>query len=141
MDVIRGRLDNPIVIVPPTVNIELGFEAASAPGSATGKAAITAMRQLRPAWGFKPVNLVPVGHGIVECVADKIRARGYLPEEERNDSHIIVEAALLDCTLLVTSDAHMLDAPQGPLRLLLSAHDLAAPLIVSPRKLARAFFR
>ena len=65
----------------------------------------------------------------------------YLSHEERNDALILAEAALLDCTMLLTSDAHMLDIPPGPLRLLLEAHDVSTPLIVSPRKLVSEFFR
>mgnify|MGYP001607964709 CR=1 FL=1 len=50
------------------------------------------------------------------------------------------EAALLGCALLLTSDRHLLDVPAGPLKLLLDSHDVAAPLVVSPRKLVRDFF-
>lgn len=86
------------------------------------------------------MDLEPVGHGVVERIAENIRERGYLPPEEVNDSFILVEAALLGCVLLVTADNHLLDVPAGPLRLLLNVHDVAAPLIVSPRKIARDFF-
>ena len=46
----------------------------------------------------------------------------------------------MDCTLLITSDNHLLDVPAGPLKLLLDSCDVACPLIVSPRKIAREFF-
>jgi hypothetical protein len=41
---------------------------------------------------IKDLDLIAVGHGIVEEVARKIRDRGLLPDEEKNDSYIIVEA-------------------------------------------------
>ena len=86
------------------------------------------------------MDLVPVGHGIVERIAEKIRERGYLPHDEVNDSLILAEASLLNCALLISADNHLLDVPAGPLKLLLDAQDVASPLIVSPRKIAREFF-
>jgi hypothetical protein len=40
----------------------------------------------------------------------------------------------------LAADSHLLDVPAGPLKLLLDAHDVASPIIVSPRKIAREFF-
>jgi hypothetical protein len=141
LEVIRKRLANPAIIVPPTVSIELAVEAVKAPGTPVGKAAARAIRLMLREWRFQPVNLVPVGHGIVDLIAGRILERGYIPSEERNDAHILSETALLGCALLITSDAHLLGIPPGPLRLLLEAHDVGAPVIVSPRKLVREFFR
>ena len=44
------------------------------------------------------------------------------------------------CALLISADNHLLDVPAGPLKLLLDAQDVASPIIVSPRKIARDFF-
>ena len=52
------------------------------------KTALRALSQLR-AWGFEALNLVPVGHGIVERIAEEIRREDLLPTEEKNDSLII----------------------------------------------------
>jgi hypothetical protein len=85
-------------------------------------------------------DLVPVGRGIAQQIAEKVRERGYLPPDEVNDSLILAEASLLSCTLLASSDNHPLDAPAGPLKLHLDGYDVPCPLIVSPRKIAREFF-
>ena len=53
------------------------------------------------------MNLVPVGHGIVERNADKLQVAGLLPAEEYNDGLILAEAALLHCAILLTGDAHL----------------------------------
>jgi rRNA-processing protein FCF1 len=141
LEVIRKRLEGPVVIVTPTVFMELTRACIEPVDVRERTCAPIAMRRLRDDWGFHVVNLVPVGRGIVECVADKVRERGYLPHDERNDSRLLAEAALLDCILLVTSDAHLLNAPAGPLKLLLDTQDVMSPMIVSPRKLAREFFQ
>jgi len=141
LSVIRDRLPNPVVLVPPTVIDELTLAFTEPSNEMERKEAGMALRVMRGDWGFQPVDLVPVGHGIVDIIADKIRERGYLPDEERNDSLILAEAALMGCVLLVTSDRHLLDVPPGPLRLLLDSHSVSTPLIVSPHRLVRDYFR
>jgi predicted nucleic acid-binding protein len=141
LEVIRKRLENPVVVVPPTVLEELMLACKHPKDERERTYAPIAMQRMITTWKFQPVDLVPVGHGIVAIVADKIRERGYLPHEECNDAYILAEAALIGCALLVTSDAHMLNAPVGPLKLLFEAQDVTSPLIVSPRKLAKEFFR
>ena len=136
--VMRARLPALAVLVPPTTLDELGH-AVTKPAPA-GTLAQRAVRSILQPWKFQPVDLEPVQHGIAERIAENIRTRGYLPHDEVNDAFILAEAALLGCALLVTSDRHLLEAPAGPLKLLFDSHDVAAPLIVSPRKIVRDFF-
>jgi hypothetical protein len=58
---------------------------------------------------IQPFNCLPVGHGIVESTGRKVRTAKLLPEEEMNDSFVIVEAGLMGTTLLVSSDWHIYD--------------------------------
>jgi len=141
LEIIRRRLPGAIIIVPPTVIDELAVAHDHAGDADEQRLAEIAVVNLRTKWKFQPVDLVPVGHGIVEQIAEKIRERGYLPAEEINDSLILAEASLLNCTLLLSSDNHLLDVPAGPLKLLLDSHDVSCPLIVSPRRIARDFFQ
>jgi hypothetical protein len=84
---------------------------------------------------------VPVGHGIVEQIARKLRERGLLPEAEVNDSYIIAEAGLLGVSILLSSDAHLKDILHTELRLVLDAAEVRTPLIASPWKIVHQFFR
>jgi rRNA-processing protein FCF1 len=140
LEVIGKRLPQPVVTVPPTVLHELVIANDNPEDPEEQRLAAIALGSLRAKWKFQPIDFVPVGHGIVERIAESIRERGYIPQEEVNDSLILAEASLLGCVLLVTADNHLLDAPAGPLRLLLDAHDVGCPLIVSPRKIVRDFF-
>ena len=91
-------------------------------------------------WGFKPVNVIPVGNGIVEETARKIRAAGLLPDEEINDSYIIAEAALANVNLLLSSDGHLKFIDQAKLKEILEGCDLADTVIFSPAKIVRDFY-
>lgn len=88
-----------------------------------------------------PLNLVPVGHGIVSHIAAEIRHKDLLPPAEMNDSLIIAEAALLGCGMLLSGDAHLRGVDFQSLTLLLQGFDVAAPVIATPRELVRKFFR
>ena len=66
------RLPDARFVVPPTALHELALAARTGGTERIRKAAFRALSQLR-AWGFEPLNLVPVGHGIVERIAGEIR--------------------------------------------------------------------
>ena len=140
LETIRARIKSLIIVVPPTVIDELVAAHDNPEEGEEQRLAMLALQRLRSEWKFQPVDFVPVGHGIVGSVAGKIRDRGYIPLEEVNDSFVLAESALLACTLLITSDGHLIDVPAGPLKLLLDTCDVACPLIVSPRKIAKEFF-
>ena len=133
----RARMPSHAVLVPPTTLDELGHALTKPPS--VGALAQHALRSILRPWKFQPADFEPVRHGIAERIAENIRTRGYLPHDEINDALILAEAALLDCALLLTSDRHLLDTPAGPLKLLFESHDVATPLIVSPKKIVRDF--
>lgn len=139
--VIRERIAGARLMAPPTVVLELAYLRESAGEDDVRAAAQTALRLLASKWGIQPVNLVPVGHGIVEVIAAQVRARGLLPEEEPHDALILAEAALLGCGILLPSDAHLRGVDFQRLTLLLQDFHVAAPVIATPREIVRKFFR
>ncbi len=95
-------------------------------------------------WGYEPLNLIPVGKGITEQISFKLRSRGVIPGEEENDASLTAEAALIGCDMLLTSDAHLLDAQGHPeFRAILKSCDVAGENIViaKPRTIVSRFFR
>jgi predicted nucleic acid-binding protein len=136
---IRTRVKAAILVVLPTVIQELA-DISLLGDPAKRRQAGAALDSLLDPWDFRPINYVPVGHGITERIAGRILAARLLPEAERNDSLILAEAALADCGLLLTSDNHLLDIPADRLRLLLTAQDVGCPSIVSPQRVVRDFF-
>ena len=137
---IRRRLREARFVVPPTVLHELALAVRGGKTGRIGKAAFRALSQLRT-WAFEPLNLVPVGHGIVERIAEEIRRKDLLPTEEKNDSLIIAESALLECRILLSGDAHLRGIDFQRLTLLLKDFDVAAPVIATPREIVRKFCR
>lgn len=134
---IRKKKPGAVIMVPPTVLDELAHLLETG-GPGEKIAAGFTLQSLRSVWKMHPVDLIPVGHGIVECIADKIRDRGFIPQAERNDSLILAEAALLDCKLLLSSDDHLLKANSPALAALLTVqHDVGCPVIVSPYQVAK----
>ena len=139
--VIGKRIAGARLIAPPTVALELAYLSEFADEDDVRTAAQTALRSLVSKWGIQPVNLVPVGHGIVDAIAAKIRARGLLPDEEKNDAFILAESAVLECSILLTSDAHLRAVDHERLALLLHASHVAPPIIATPREIVRKFLR
>jgi predicted nucleic acid-binding protein len=137
---IRQRLPDARVVVPPTTLHELALATRTGETGRIRKAAFGALSQLR-GWGFEPLNLVPVGHGIVERIAEEIRRKDLLPTEEKNDSLIIAEAALLECRIVLSGDAHLRGVDFQRLTLLLRTFDVAAPVIATPHEIVRKFCR
>jgi len=89
-------------------------------------------------WGFQPLDIKPVGHGIVERIGDEIRSAGLLPYEERNDSYIIAEAALCECDILVSSDKQVFGIDQPALHRLLKEYHVTPVAILWPKQVVRA---
>ena len=139
--VIRRRVKASRVIASPTVNLELAYLSQFADEPEVKAAAQDSLRLLWRKWKIEPVNLVPVGHGIVEVIGAKIRSEGLIPAEETHDSFILAEAALLGCGILLTSDAHLRGMDFQSLTLLLQGFDVAAPVIATPREIVREFHR
>ena len=137
-ETIRRRLKPARILVPPTVFQELVFLADHGDGKADRDQAATALRCLH-SWGFDLVNLVPVGHGIVERIADQLLASRLLPPEEFNDGLILAEAALLGCAILVTGDAHLRGLEYQRASLVLKSFDVELPVIATPREIVGKF--
>jgi hypothetical protein len=100
VETLRERIPNIRTVIPPTVLQELTLAVKSAGSERKGKAAFLALSRSRE-WGFEPLNLVPVGHGIVERIADALRHERLIPSGEKNDSLVVAEAALLGCGILL----------------------------------------
>jgi hypothetical protein len=58
-----------------------------------------------------------------------------------NDSFIIAEAALLECRMLVSGEAHVRGVDFPLLTLFLKDFHVVAPVIATPREIVRKFFR
>ena len=141
LGVIRERIAGARLIAPPTVALELAWLSEFADEDDVRITAQTALRSLASKWGIQPVNLVPVGHGIVDAIAAKIRVQGLLPDEETHDALILAESAVLECSMLLTSDAHLRQIDHERLALLLNSSHVASPIIGTPREIVRKFFR
>ena len=139
--VIRRCLKTSRVIASPTVNLELAYLSQFAEEPDLKSAAQNSMRSLWRKWKIEPVNLVPVGHGIVEVIGSKLRTEGLIPADETHDSFILAEAALLGCGILLTSDAHLRGMDFQSLTLLLQGFDVSAPVMATPREIVRKFHR
>jgi predicted nucleic acid-binding protein len=143
LSVIRERLQNSRFIVTPTVLQELAWIADNGDTAEEKKAASKALGNLRE-WGYEPLNVVPVGNGIVEQIGLKLRIEGVVPEEEENDACIIAEAALIGCAMLLSSDTHLLEAQENrDLGQVLTDCDVEGDRLVigSPRTIVQKFFR
>ena len=139
--VIRQRIKGVRLITPPTVNLELAYLSQFADEESLRANAQTALRSLSLKWKLRPLNLIPVGHGIVAAIGSKIRAIGLLPDEEEHDAMILAESALLGCSILLTSDAHLRGIDFQRLKLLLQDFNVDAPIIATPREIVRKFCR
>ena len=137
---IRARVAGVELILPPTVVEELVHAFRHNPDSEVGAAATKLLRQHR-AMGFRPVNFVPLGRERIEGIAQVLRHRGLLPEEEVNDSIILCEASALGCALLTSSDAELRAIDHQKLARELNQFDLNAPVIATPREIVKKFFR
>ncbi len=141
LDAIKKRLQNPKIIVLPTVILELtDISGRDDNLSLTALASLSLSSILEP-WGFLPVNCVPVGHGIVEQIGRKTRDKGLIPEDEVHDSFVVAEAALYGTAILISSDGHIKNIDQQMLKIELGACDVGCPLIASPWKIVNQFFR
>ena len=123
----------------PTVIDELDYIARHGDLAADRALATTALRSMAQVWKFRPLDFIPVGHGIVETVAAKLRGHRLIPEHEVNDSLILAEAALANCTILVTSDEHIRGADATLLSLMLKSCDVGVILVRTPAEIARQF--
>lgn len=137
VDLIVRRLDPVSLVLPPTVQQEIGHWAADGT-PAQRKVARAAMAAVR-SFHIQPAFLLAVGHGITEQIARRLRTAGLLPETEVNDSFVVAEAALLGCAILLTGDEHLRGMDFPRITFELQSFAVAAPVIATPRELVRKF--
>jgi hypothetical protein len=135
---IKERVPGVSIIVPPTVLHELGYFAQTN-AKGLGGSALQALELIRAEPLLRPINLVPVGHGIVDINARKLREKKLILEDEINDSMVLAEAGLLGCSVLLTSDAHLVDINPEELREVMKAFDGSVPIIKSPHQILKQF--
>lgn len=136
---LRQRLGSPRIVITPTAKLELIHIARLGDTTEDRNLAMKAIAAARQA-GIVPINLLPVGHGIVERVAEALRAAGLIPAPEVNDSQLVVEAALMGARLLLSGDEHLRGVDFERLTIELQKFDLTAPVIATPREIVRKFF-
>ncbi len=137
--VIQERLREARFLIPPTVQHELANWALR--GDRHKQEVARKAIQLGQTSRIIPANLIAVRHGIAERIAGRIREEGLIPAEEVNDSLVLAEAALLGCSMLLTSDAHLRGIDFERLTMELNAFDVTAPVIATPREIVWKFFR
>jgi rRNA-processing protein FCF1 len=143
LQVIRERLSGARLIVTPTVLEELGKQADE-DTDPERRAVAGRVLDCMIAWGYEPWNVIPVGKGITEQISFKLRRHGVIPDEEENDASLTAEAALIGCEILLTSDAHLLEAQENPrFREILKGCDVVGEniAIATPRGIVNRFFR
>ena len=126
--------------MPPTVREELADEAWRADDFNKRERAICAFQFAR-AWNIQPMDMVAVQHDTALRIGRHVRSLGLLPHEEVNDGLILAEAALLKCSILLTSDEHLRGIDFERLTFELQSFDVSAPLIATPREIVKKFFR
>lgn len=119
-------------VVTQTVVHELGYFSHDEPHTQRGKSATIALQNMRT-WGVQPWGLKPVGNGICDIIAEVIANRDLLPADEKNDAYLFIESGFIHAAMLVTWDAHLLDASNDKLNEVLKSFDLAPVQIVHPR--------
>ena len=139
VDVFRRRVPAVEFVVLPTVIDELDYIAQHGDSAADRTLATTALQKMSHVWKFRPLDFIPVGHGIIETVAAKLRGHRLIPEKEVNDSYILAEAALANCTILITSDEHIRGADSTLLSLMLRSCDVGVILVRTPAEIVRQF--
>ncbi len=140
VETIRARLTSPRLVIPPTPQHELAHIARHGDTAEERSRALAGISAARH-WRIVPINLMPVGHGIVERIGERLRSAGLLPGEEVNDSLLVAETALLDGRLLLSSDEHLRSMDHRQLALVLQQFDLSAPVIATPGEVVKKFFQ
>ncbi len=139
LEIFRRKVRGVEFVVPPTVIDELDYIARHGDTAVDRALAVTALKNLVRIWRFRPLDFIPVGHGIIETVAHKLRGEKLIPALEINDSFILAEAALANCAILITSDEHIRAADPTLLRLTLRSCDVQAIVVRTPREIIRQF--
>ena len=141
LEVIRDRIPNARIVALPTVLTELDYLCHDSPVAATRGLAKRAMESMVRDWKIHPKICTSLGRDLIESIGDAIRSQGIIPEEERNDSYLIAEAALADCDFLVSNDGHLKDSDKTKLFIILKERSVKPVVLCSPREIMRKFAR
>jgi hypothetical protein len=139
--VIDQRVAQSDWLVSPSVLEELAFLNESGERVKLRQSARIAFQQLQSGHRFRAIIDLPFPSNFIRGIADEIRQRQLIPATELHDSLIPAEAALMECAILLTSDAHLRGVDHELLTLVLNPFDLTPPVIATPREIVRKFFR
>ena len=130
---IRKRLPQAQFVLTETVFQELAWlsqNAESQEDRATASGALTKMLARR----YTPLTMLPVERGIAAQIALKLRMSETIPHEEENDSLIVAESSLKGCSILLSSDEHLIEAHRdGCLWKILKECDTESPKLIIAR--------
>jgi predicted nucleic acid-binding protein len=136
---VKKRLKGIDIIMPPTVVQELGWLSEHGDDEETRNLSTIAAQEARSRWGIMPANCKPAWHGVIGIAAQELRERKIVRAEEVHDSLIIAEASFGLCSLLISSDGHMLEIDNSALNDVLVRRDLGAIVIASPWKIVKDY--
>src|ERR1041385_7524234 len=137
LNVIRSRLPTAEWLVTPSVLDELASLCDSGETERLRANSRRAFFHLRSQDRFRPLLEIPFDEEAAERIANEFRRQDLLPIEEVHDSLILAESALLDCSMLLTSDEHLRAIDHEEASILLRRYDLAAPVIATSRAIVR----
>lgn len=137
---IRRAIPESSIVVPPTAAQELAFitRHGETPKKRAAAARFFALHQ---SWEVRIISHVVLGDDIVDEVAVRLRTAGLIDESEVNDSLILVEAASLGASILLTSDEHLRGLDFSRLKFELDRYHLNAPVIATPAEIVKKFLR
>jgi predicted nucleic acid-binding protein len=138
-ETIRTRIKPVQLVATPIVISELTHKSKF--DAALEKFAKTALTTMRSKWRCEPAHLNAIQQAIAARASTCLNEGGLLPTEERNDAHLLAQAAALDATLLITYDSHLRDIDFERLTLLFHELDLSTPVIATPAEVVTKFFR
>jgi len=138
---IKRRLNPVQFILLPTVLGELASKLTDDADPRVSQTAVKALKDLRLRWDFQPTDVNAVEEAVAANAVQRLRDRGIVPYEERNGACSIAEAAVQNSILLVSRDSHLLAVDSERLAWLLRELDLPTPVITSPEKLVKKFYR
>jgi hypothetical protein len=137
--IIRGKAPAVEVFAPPTALEELLDIQGNDESDEARRCAKDALLKISKAWNISPLIIRGVRRDIVESIGQKLRDCGLIPPEERHDSHIVAEAALSDCEILISSDQHLSLIDKGHLNVALKECDVYETVIFTPHQIVQTF--
>jgi len=137
LDIIRERTPRASVLITESAFAELDHFATtpSLGRQESAEKAEAAMIGL----GIQPVLLTDLQGTFAKSVAGKLLERGLVPWEEQHDARILAEAAVLECQLLISADAHLRAIDRARLAEVLESSGVGVVAVRSPRDIVREF--